>query len=145
MVKWRDAEMSLDYPPLDDGNKVFLQAIHRATEMVIKKHDLSGMSAMFDTAYGYARNHFPLEEDLMERIDYPGLKDHRSAHELFIKNIAGFRLAYNRAETQVKKLEMARKAMAYLSLWFPGHLLKVDKPIKPYFVRLRNKPPRMNY
>ena len=41
--------------------------------------------------------------------------------------------------------EIAQKAMSFLSVWFLGHVISRDKPIKPYLVRLRHLPPRMNY
>ncbi len=43
------------------------------------------------------------------------------------------------------KFEIAQKTIAFLSVWFLGHVISRDKPIKPYLVRLRHLPPRMNY
>lgn len=142
-ISWRD-QMSLDYPPLDDEHKAFLEVINRAM-MDLYRHELPGIEMMFESCYDYVRNHFSLEEDVMERIKFPDIDAHIAAHEQFIQNIAEFRQAYEVAETQGKKLDIAQKTLAFLSVWFIGHIISRDKMLKPYLVRLRNLPPRMSY
>ncbi|MBQ4471783.1 MAG: hemerythrin family protein [Alphaproteobacteria bacterium] len=141
--KWRD-QISLDYPPLDDEHKAFLEVINKAVKDYYHRN-LDNMPALFDACYDYVRNHFSHEEDVMERINCPDIMAHIQAHQQFIKNISEFRQAYEAAETRGKKLDLAQEVVGFLSVWFIGHLLSRDKLIKPYLVRLRNLPPRMDY
>jgi len=143
IISWRE-QMSLDYPPLDTEHKAFLDVINQAS-VDIKLQHIEGMEKMFAACYDYVRNHFSHEEDIMERIRYPDLEEHIESHQLFIKNISQFRQEFETAETRGKKLDAAQKAMAFLSVWFLGHIISRDKPVKPYLTRLRNLPPRMNY
>ena len=143
IIAWRD-QMSLDYPPLDDEHKAFLDLINNAT-MDLSRHELENMPAMFEACYDYVRNHFSAEEDVMERVNFPDIMAHIQAHQQFIKNIAEFRQAYDSAATRGKRLDIAQKTVAFLSVWFVGHVISRDKMLKPYLVRLRNLPPRMNY
>ena len=143
VLSWRE-QMSLNYPPLDDEHKAFLEKINQASEG-LRERDVTKMDAMFEACYDYVRNHFSHEEDIMERIRYPEMEEHIASHQLFIKNISQFRQQFETAETVGQKLDAAQKAMAFLSVWYLGHLISRDKPLKPYLVRLRNLPPRMNY
>ena len=143
IITWRD-QMSLDYPPLDDEHKAFLEVINNAN-MDLMRRSVEGMPDMFEACYEYVRNHFSNEEDVMERVNFPDIMPHMQAHQQFIKNIAEFRQAYESATTKGKKLELAQKTLAFLSVWFVGHVISRDKMLKPYLVRLRNLPPRMNY
>ena len=103
IIAWRD-QMSLDYPPLDDEHKAFLDVINNAT-MDLSRHELENMPNTFEACYEYVRNHFSAEEDVMERVNFPDIMAHMQAHQQFIKNIAEFRQAYENAETKSKKLD----------------------------------------
>ena len=143
IISWRE-QMSLDYPPLDTEHKEFLEVINKAS-IDIKLQHVEGMEKMFAACYDYVRNHFSHEEDIMERIRYPELEAHIESHQLFIKNISQFRQEFETAKTKGQQIDAAQKAMAFLSVWFLGHIISRDKPVKPYLTRLRNLPPRMNY
>ena len=85
ILSWRE-QMSLNYPPLDDEHKAFLEKINLAAEG-LRERDVAKMEVMFEACYDYVRNHFSHEEDIMERINYPELEEHIASHQLFIKNI----------------------------------------------------------
>jgi len=140
---WRE-QMSLNYLPLDQEHQDFLAVINRAL-VFSQIADFKGMDWVFDKCYDYVRDHFSHEEDLMERIQFPGIEEHIQAHRTFIQNIAEFRTIYEQATSPQAKKDAAIKATDFLSLWFVGHVLSRDKLFKPYLVRLRNLPPRMNY
>ena len=145
MVKivWRK-QMELSYPPLDDEHKDFLKAVNLAQELV-GRNDLSQFDNVFEDCYEYARTHFPHEEDVMERISFPDLDAHIKSHHKFIDNISELRQYYHKAPTITEQQRIARQTADFLSEWFLGHILGRDRVYKPYLVRLRNLPPRMNY
>lgn len=143
VVSWRD-QMSLDYPPLDGEHKDFLDVINQAV-VAARDGDFEKMSWAFEKCYDYVRDHFSHEEDIMERISFPDLEAHMKAHQIFIKNISEFRQHYEMALALDEKKEVAQKTVNFLSIWFLGHVLSRDKLLKPYLVRLKNLPPRMNY
>ena len=142
--KWCEKQFSLDYPPLDTEHKDFLNTLRSFVSDLLKKKS-DRIPKMFDLCYEYVRTHFSDEEDLMERIKFPDIMAHMNSHQAFIKNIAEFRQLYENAETQGKKLEAAEQTLSFVVTWAVGHILNRDKVIKPYLVRLRNLPPRMNY
>lgn len=143
IISWRD-QMSLDYLPLDQEHHDFLNVVNRAL-VVARAGDFAAMEWVFDKCYNYVCDHFSHEEDIMERIAFPDSAAHMQAHRTFIKNISEFRLEYENAADLDKKKEIAIRTSDFLSLWLVGHILSRDKLLKPYLVRLRNLPPRMNY
>ena len=143
IIKWRE-QMNLNYLPLDQEHQDFLQVVNYALS-VSNTGDFQGMDRVFNACYDYVRDHFSHEEDVMERINFPDAQAHMQAHRTFIKNIAEFRQNYEKAKTPAKKKIAAIKTADFLGLWLLGHILSRDKLLKPYLVRLRNLPPRMDY
>ena len=142
-VVWRE-QMSLNYLPLDQEHQEFLKVVNQSLT-VSHMGDFNAMEKIFDVCYDYVVKHFTHEEEIMERINFPDIKAHTQAHRTFIKNISEFRQKYETAKTPEKKKEWAIKTADFLSLWLLGHILSRDKLLKPYLVRLRHLPPRMNY
>jgi hemerythrin len=143
IVEWRD-QMSLDYLPLDEEHRAFLNVVNRSVPAA-RSGDFKTMDIVFDACYDYVRNHFSHEEDIMERVSFPDIEAHMQAHRTFIQNISEFRKKYEAAKTDEEKQKQAIKTSDFLSLWFLGHVLSRDKLLKPYLVRLRHLPPRMDY
>ncbi len=143
IVPWRE-QMSLNYPPLDEEHQDFLNVVNQAP-IVAQSGDFSKMDWVFEKCYDYVRNHFSHEEDIMERIHFPDIEAHMNAHRTFIQNISEFRQRYENTKNLQEKQKIAIEAADFLNLWFLGHILSRDRLLKPYLVRLRNLPPRMNY
>jgi len=143
IVPWRE-QMSLNYLPLDEEHKAFLNVVNQSL-IASRNADFKTMEEVFEACYDYVRNHFSHEEDIMERVRFPDMKAHLKAHRTFIQNISEFRQKYEKIQDTKEKQKEAIKAADFLHLWFIGHVLSRDKLLKPYLVRLRNLPPRMNY
>lgn len=140
---WRDT-MELGYVPLDDEHKAFMEVVQKSTEAA-NVGDFATMEWVFEKSYDYARDHFSHEEDIMERIQFPDIEAHMKSHQIFIKNISNLRQQYEVSASEEEKREIALKTANFLNVWLLGHILSRDKVMKPYLVRLRNLPPRMNY
>ena len=142
-LEWRK-QLELNYPPLDDEHKAFLAVVNKARKAV-EDADFTVVDMIFEACYDYARNHFSHEESIMERISFPDLPAHMKSHRMFIKHISEMRQLYMVAPSDKEKLDIATKMANFLQVWLLGHILSRDKIIKPYLVRLRNMPPKMNY
>lgn len=142
-IQWRP-QMEVGYEPLDNEHKDFFEVVKKSNEAA-RVCDFATMNWVFEKAYDYARNHFSHEEDIMERIHFPDLEIHIKSHQIFIKNISELRGQYEVAASVYDKQQIAIKTSNFLNVWLLGHILSRDKVYKPYLVRLRNLPPRMNY
>ena len=143
IATWRDS-MNLNYPPLDDEHKAFLNVVNQAY-MASQVDDFEMMDRVFEKCYDYARNHFSHEEDIMERIQFPDIENHMKSHQVFIHNVSEMRKQYEVAPSMEDKRRVSIKLANFLNVWLLGHILSKDKVLKPFLVRLRNLPPRMNF
>lgn len=70
----------------------------------------------------YVMFHFKDEESIMEQINYPGVKEHKQKHELFVKEILKSANAYTHGRQFVPN-SFAR----FLRDWLFNHILIDDK------------------
>jgi hemerythrin len=143
IATWRDS-LNLNYPPLDDEHKSFLNVVNQAY-MASQVDDFEMMEKVFEKCYDYARNHFSHEEDIMERIQFPDIENHMKSHQVFIHNVSEMRQQFEVAPSMEDKRRISIKLANFLNVWLLGHILSKDKVLKPFLVRLRNLPPRMNF
>ena len=143
IATWRDS-MNLNYPPLDDEHKAFLNVVNQAY-MASQVDDFEMIARVFEKCYDYARNHFSHEEDIMERIQFPDIENHMRSHQVFIHNVSEMRQQFEVAPSMEDKRRVSIKLANFLNVWLLGHILSKDKVLKPFLVRLRNLPPRMNF
>ena len=80
----------------------------------------------------YVMIHFKDEEAIMEQINYPGLKEHRQKHELFVKEILKSVNAY----TNGKQL-VPNSFVRFLRDWLFNHILIDDKAWARYYFSLK--------
>jgi len=143
LATWRDT-MNLNYPPLDDEHKAFLIVVNQAY-MASQVDDFPMIEKVFEKCYDYARNHFSHEEDIMERVQFPDIENHMRSHQVFIHNVSEMRQQFEVCPSLNDKRQIALKLANFLNVWLLGHILSKDKVLKPFLVRLRNLPPRMNF
>jgi len=70
----------------------------------------------------YVMIHFKDEEAIMEEINYPGLKEHKQKHELFVKEILKSVNAYKNGKQFVPN-----SFVRFLRDWLFNHILIDDK------------------
>ncbi len=70
----------------------------------------------------YVMIHFKDEESIMEEINYPGLKEHKQKHELFVKEILKSVNAYKNGKQFVPN-----SFVRFLRDWLFNHILIDDK------------------
>lgn len=143
LATWRDS-MKLDYPPLDDEHKAFLDVVNQAY-MAAQVDDFPMIEKVFEKCYDYARNHFSHEEDIMERVQFPDIQNHMRSHQVFIHNVSEMRQQFDVAPSIEEKRKLSQKLANFLNVWLLGHIMSRDKILKPYLIRIRNLPPRMNF
>ncbi len=70
----------------------------------------------------YVIFHFKDEESIMEQINYPGVKEHKQKHELFVKEILKSANAYTHGKQFVPN-----SFVRFLRDWLFNHILIDDK------------------
>ena len=111
LASW-SSEMLLGVPEMDKAHESFLLLLNQAAE---------ASESDFPEAFRHIERDFWAEEQLMERIDYPGLHAHREQHARILETL-------HRAVPAVLggDVTMGRKAMELLPRWFMFHLSTMD-------------------
>ena len=73
--------------------------------------------------------HFDMEERLMEKYDYPDLKEHKVEHEKIRLHFYELK-----KEHSDNKLLLANKFKEFIQEWFEGHIVSHDKNFS-YFLK----------
>lgn len=77
----------------------------------------------------YVNHHFKLEEEYMDKYDYPGKEDHKKSHRGFIKELKKFR----EANTEYTE-DGADDLLQRLGEWILNHILGDDKGLGEFIL-----------
>ncbi len=79
----------------------------------------------------YAEEHFRDEEEVMERINFPYLDEHRAEHERLVIEVFAFKEKFDKGQVSVYDL------LDFLKHWLIEHILGSDLKIKHYLPRVK--------
>ena len=76
----------------------------------------------------YTQIHFHDEEELMERINYPGLEAQIKAHSAFVERLVGINLS-ELDDMDDNQQEYINELIDFLASWLVNHIMKMDQKI----------------
>lgn len=114
-INWSQ-DMSVGVSEMDDAHKAFIADM---AELLNAPDDR--FSPAFMSMITKVENDFREEEQLMEEIDYPGLRDHREQHA----KVLGA-LHHVAPHVMSGDLALGREAAELLPQWFLFHLTTMD-------------------
>jgi hemerythrin-like metal-binding protein len=120
--------MLLGVPEMDEAHESFLSLLNQ----VVDAPD-SEFPEAFSVLLTHIEHDFWSEKQLMERIDYPGLRSHREQHARVLA-------ALHQAVPAVSSGDVAigRKALELLPKWFMFHLATMDTALA-FALELRDR------
>ncbi|WP_170834555.1 bacteriohemerythrin [Magnetospirillum fulvum] len=133
-IEW-DSNLETGVAEVDGDHRNLVRLINDLDTMLSQGVDPARFGEVIDTLIDYAENHFRREEEMLERLGYPGVADHAESH-------VGFAL---RLGTMVAGCIIAPGPDSIASLrdhlhsWLIDHILLEDMRYAP-FVRERQSP-----
>ncbi len=127
LYEWSES-MSVGVPRLDSDHKAIIDLINRLHESLRSGSGAADLGEIFDKLIDHIESHFAREEQVMEACGYPGLEDHRAAHDGFAEDI---RTVRDRCGGDAKPT-LALGLLIYLRVWFDHHVLLLDMDYRPY-------------
>jgi len=110
-IIWQDAQHQVLFELLDD--------IAEEGSPVMVLHQLEF----------YAESHFSIEEQYMDRLDYPGRSEHRKAHDRFRHELA--QMIADSGEHD----QMSREVIStFLREWLKRHIFGIDKDLEDFIL-----------
>jgi hemerythrin len=119
-LKWSDAYLT-GVSQIDDQHQLILRLLVDLADQVRDERDTLGETV--EAMASYVDEHFGLEEQLLERCDYPELAAHRALHRTFVRRVLGLQKALRSDDVTG---EMVDETVGFLSSWFVEHVTGED-------------------
>ncbi len=135
LLAW-DTGYSIGVHSIDEQHRRLFDISNRFYEAWRARAGREALSRSFDELLHYTRYHFADEESVMQRIGYPGLQQHRRAHQELVDRVSRLRheLAAGTAGVETEALELVKA-------WLNIHVLEDDRDIGDFLLRSRKKAP----
>ena len=123
-----------DIPLVDDEHRHLFEIIEQTNDLIHSNllHDkYDEIMHLLDELRSYTETHFSDEEDLMEKISYPGLDAQKKAHAAFVDKLVHIDI------NELDEIDDHQQAylfelINYLLNWLSNHILGSDKKIGEY-------------
>ena len=106
---------------------VLAEEMHQA---LLQGKGVAVLGQLLDSLVEYTRYHFAQEEQLMQRLRYPGYARHRQQHEALTANVLALQ---GRAASG--EVTMTIEAMQFLIAWLKHHTIASDRQIGDYIMQ----------
>jgi len=89
--------------------------------------DTQQIEILFNALVRYSNIHFTDEEELMSKINYPYIEEHKKEHDYFVNELQKI---YN--EIDNNNIYVTFEIAIFLAKWLKNHILISDKKITNY-------------
>ncbi len=125
-VEWKES-YSVGVPLFDEQHKYLVDLLNEMIESSNSGSDRKELFAICNKIIGYAEEHFQSEENMMNKCNYPKLKEHQQEHTKLIEDVF---LMYQDfctgGDTSVGDL------VDFLKDWLLDHILGSDMEYKAF-------------
>jgi len=118
---------SVGDPLLDAYHHIFFQAVDEM-ERAGQAQDRDAVRDRLNFLRDYALMHFHTEEGLLAKAGYPGLEEHKAAHQIFKERIEGL---IGQLDEEPATLDLGQIGDTART-WLRDHILEEDMKFKPF-------------
>jgi len=126
LVSWND-EFSVGIDAIDRQHTRMLGLINNIDEVIQQGGAYEQFAPILNDLIDYTSRHFAHEEKLLEENHCPDIDRHKKSHVRLRDELSRWREKVAEAST-----EDMNEHMLFLRIWFPGHILNVDKKDADY-------------
>ncbi|ABR50731.1 hemerythrin-like metal-binding protein [Alkaliphilus metalliredigens QYMF] len=131
MFKWKES-FNCEVGSVDQQHQKLFQIGMQLHEIVKAKDQLDHYDEMMEVLQElkhYTIDHFQYEEALMEKHHYPGIADHKEAHQAFINKV----IEIENQDIDEKQKKIGMDIIIFIANWIESHIMKVDMEYKEFF------------
>jgi hemerythrin len=125
LVVWSDA-LSVQVKSIDGQHQKLVQLVNLLHDHMVQGKANTVLGKAVSELVRYTKEHFAYEERLMAQAGYPGLVEHRRAHEALTDRVSEFERGLNEG-----KAFLSQGLMFFLRDWLKNHIQGVDKQYSP--------------
>lgn len=115
---------------VDNQHMELFESANKLYELVNKEINTYQVREVLDFLCKYTINHFDIEEDYQQRINYPKINEHKQMHAQFTKELTDRK---NDIEVQLSR-ENIEKLSRFVIDWLKEHIIEVDKEMSFYVI-----------
>lgn len=120
LIIWTD-KLSVGVPEIDEQHKKLVSMINSLHDAMKAGKGKEQLKLVLDDVTNYVLVHFAYEEKLFIQYQYPEYKEHKAAHDAFVKKVTEMRAMYDQQRLQAGQLMIA------LQEWLIKHINDIDK------------------
>lgn len=121
LISWDD-EFSVGIDAIDRQHKHLLGLINKIDDVIQNGGTYEKFAPIVTDLINYTNRHFAHEEKLMDENHCPDLDRHKRSHDRLREELLHWQEKVAKA-----RAEEMREHMLFLRIWFPGHILNMDK------------------
>ena len=122
--QWTD-DLDTGIPVIDNQHKRIVEYINRLHDAVTNDQDRATVQEILDEVVDYTLTHFAFEEEMLEIIEYTGLRDHQQMHRAFSQRIQEHQRAFAGGD------DIAGELAQTLRDWLFHHIREDDHQYGP--------------
>ncbi len=126
LITWDD-ELSVGIETIDRQHAYMLRLINEIDEINNEGGTYEQFAPVLNNLIDYTSRHFAHEEKLLDENRCPDVETHKKAHVRLLNELSAWKKKVAKA-----KNEDMNEHMLFLRIWFPGHILNVDKKDADY-------------
>ena len=134
LLKWNKG-FAVDESTIDAQHEAIFEMALEASELAKKRSDDERLLKMFERFGRALESHFRFEEDMLGKIDYPDLDDHRAQHQAML---AEFDFVRRRITGDAGQWSFQHQSLIIVNFMIGvtvGHILSADVDYAQYMHR----------
>lgn len=132
LIDW-NSNFSVDLAEFDLEHQKLVAMINSLHAAMKAGKGREAMGTLLDEISDYVLKHFAHEEKLMVQHSYPKYKEHKTAHDDFVKKVKELRSLHD------QKLLQANQFLNMLRDWLINHICNTDKQYSSFFLAVLKK------
>lgn len=127
--------LSVDYEPLDNQHKKWIDLFNRLYQAYINKSDSKSIQMVLKELVDYTIWHFDFENRMMEKYNFQNYSEHKVQHDDILEEV---KVIYNKLESS-EEMSMVN-ILEFLKKWLVNHILKTDLVLGRYLKQIKALP-----
>lgn len=120
---------TVNHPVMDEHHHTLFRLIDQLSEAIIENREKEVIGEVLGSLLSYTKMHFAAEEQLMRQVNFPGLAQHKEAHDAMVAKVQEFQSRFQKGDSSVT----AEISQYLMTDWLVKHILGMDELYAPYF------------
>ncbi|QTA92127.1 bacteriohemerythrin [Desulfonema magnum] len=122
LIEWKK-DFSVGVAVLDSHHRKLISLVNKLHDAMKNGKAKGVISGIISELDDYTKYHFREEEKLMEKIRYPGLNEHKKAHEYFTAAVKKYKAEADKGQAAFLSVGIS----VLLTDWLKNHIGMMDK------------------